>query len=275
MQQTSVAEQHTSAGPHSCHRPHVCSCISVTCQRKAEDTSRPCTYICAAFTACSQACTGVSCNNLPTVPCVTSMVGSDIRTKLRMCRGPTQAGHHEPAHSSLARGHQAGAGGLHAAPSGADRSCACAPCLSCHEEQQRSHAGTVSCRTFVLAASWVKFCWLLRAFHVKHMSSAKRGRWPHGMKSACGHSDRGDRPATLVTVHDNEVQIAKAFHEQHPDARKAWIDDGIKEIAFQDAVTRAWVLKPAWAPQPGAHRSLLEMRYQRSSWATALSPNGV
>ena len=48
------------------------------------------------------------------------------------------------------------------------------------------------------------------------------------------------------------LQISKAFHEQHPEVRKAWIDDGIKDVAFQDAATRAWVVKPAWAAQPGS-----------------------
>ena len=50
------------------------------------------------------------------------------------------------------------------------------------------------------------------------------------------------------------LQISKAFCEQHPEVRKAWIDDGIKEVAVQDAATRAWVVKPAWTAQPGDTR---------------------
>jgi hypothetical protein len=56
---------------------------------------------------------------------------------------------------------------------------------------------------------------------------------------------------TVVVTQMPVLQISKAFCEQHPEVRKAWVDDGIKDVAFQDAATRAWVVKPAWAAQPG------------------------
>ena len=66
------------------------------------------------------------------------------------------------------------------------------------------------------------------------------------------------------------LQISKAFCEQHPEVRKAWIDDGIKDVAVQDAATRAWVVNPAWAAQPGNPVFWLAMHTRCTSMACCM-----
>ena len=57
------------------------------------------------------------------------------------------------------------------------------------------------------------------------------------------------------TLHGTASQIEKAFLEQNPDVRKAWVHDGIRDIAVKNAFTEVWALKPEWAAQSGAHSS--------------------
>ena len=63
-----------------------------------------------------------------------------------------------------------------------------------------------------------------------------------------------------VTAHGAVSQIEKAFLEQNPDVRKAWVHDGIRGIAVMNACTEAWALKPGWAAQSGTHVQSLSPR---------------
>jgi len=56
-----------------------------------------------------------------------------------------------------------------------------------------------------------------------------------------------------VTLHRTASQIEKAFLEQNPDVRKAWVHDGIRDIAVMNACTEVWALKSEWAAKSGTH----------------------